>query len=108
MAEFPKPPNFAAPFQRPRRRQLSWLMILVLIVGAVVAILSYLVFSRPETVPSAALFEKLFPRGTAIQELGRINIDVDGIRQNPIFRTLEEHVPLPLEVPPTGKANPFI
>lgn len=107
MPELPKPPNFAAPFQA-RRKRASWLMILVLIVGVIVALLSYLVFSRPETVPSTVIFEKLFPRGSAIRELGRINIDVDGIRQNPIFRTLQEHVPLPLEVPPTGKANPFI
>jgi hypothetical protein len=83
-------------------------LIITLIAAFVLVFLAFLFFSKPEIGPSTALFERLFPQGSAIRELERINLDIESILQHPVFRTLEERGPLPLEIPPLGKPNPFI
>gem|GEM_PF-3050321 len=91
-----------------RRGQSSWLLVVVLVAAVIVVIIAYFVFSKPETVPSAIVFEKLFPAGSPIRGLERINLDIEGVLQHPVFRTLKEQGPIPLEKPPLGKPNPFI
>jgi len=108
MAEETREPSFVPAIQAPKRGGSSWMTIVVLVVVFLVAFVAYLLFSKPETVPSAVLFEKLFPRGTAIRELEEINLDIESVLQHPVFKTLKEQGPLPLEVPPAGKPNPFI
>ncbi|MBI1975179.1 MAG: hypothetical protein HYS57_02345 [Parcubacteria group bacterium] len=79
-----------------------------MIVATFLAIGAYLIFARPKAVPSQVLFEKLFPSGSVVSELETIDLDVDGVLQNPIFRTLREYGPIPITVPPLGKTNPFL
>ncbi|MFN7088318.1 MAG: hypothetical protein ACK4NX_00620 [Candidatus Paceibacteria bacterium] len=105
--QVPKP-SFVPAVPLLRRGNFPWALIVLLIAAFIIVLIAYFLFSRPETVPSAVLFEKLFPAGTPISELQKINIDIDGILQHPVFRTLQEHGPIPLQIPQAGKPNPFI
>lgn len=102
------PQGFVPAVTPSRRGGGSWVLGALVIGAFVVFGIAYLLFSKPETVPATVLFEKLFPGGSAIGELERITIDIDGILQHPVFRSLKEQGPLPLEIPPLGKPNPFI
>jgi hypothetical protein len=91
-----------------KRSRTPWLLAGGVVAAVVIAIIAYTLFSKPQAVPSALLFDRLFPPESDIGQLEKINIDLDGVLSHPVFRTLRPQAPLPLEIPPLGKPNPFI
>ncbi len=92
--------------QRPSR--VSGGVILGLIVAVIVSGIGYFVFTKPNTGPASMIFDKLFPPQSGLIQLQTADLDIESIVSSPIFSQLKEYGPLPLQIPPLGKPNPFI
>lgn len=88
--------------------RFPWLLLTGMIIAIVIFVGAYFLFTKPKAAPAALLFDKLFPRGSGIRELEKIDLDIDAVLQNPIFRTLQEKGPVPILIPTLGKPNPFL
>lgn len=91
-----------------RREAFPWTLAIGLILAVIVFAVAYLIFTQPKAAPATLLFQKIFPTGSGISELEKVDLDIDSVLQNSVFKTLEEHGPLPIQIPAAGKANPFI
>ena len=92
----------------PKKARMSWGLVMAAMLALVLFLVAYLMINKPEVVPSQLLFEKIFPAGLAVTELEKVNFDVDGVLQHPVFLKLQEKGPIPISVPPLGKPNPFL
>lgn len=84
------------------------LLVMALIISFGLVLVGYIVFVKPNTGPATALFNKVFPAQSGLIQLEQVDLDINGIVTNPIFSKLKEYGPIPLQLPPLGKPNPFI
>jgi hypothetical protein len=89
-----------------RAPRTSLLIVLVFVGSLFLLGLGYLVFIKPTTEPAAALFQKLFPPQSGILKLQNVELDLEGVVNNPVFKSLQEYGQ-PIVLPPLGKPNPF-
>ncbi|MEW5805608.1 MAG: hypothetical protein AB1721_02705 [Patescibacteria group bacterium] len=86
----------------------SILSVILFIIAIFVFLLAYFIFSKPDTGPASLIFNKIFPKESGLIRLQEVDLDIDSIVNNPVFSRLKEQSPLPLEIPPLGKPNPFL
>jgi len=91
----------------PVRQAFPWILAVGLAIGILFIVTSYLLFTRPKAVPSQILFERLFPPGSVVRELERIDLDINFIESHEVYKSLRERGPVPITVPALGKPNPF-
>ena len=95
-----------APTFKKRNRISIWL-IAGLVIAVLLVILAYFVFTRPNTAPAAELFDTIFSSDSGLNQLQEVDLDINSIINHPNFSTLKEFGPVPLQIPPLGKPNPF-
>jgi hypothetical protein len=92
----------------PSRPRASVFSLLLFFVAILVFLLAYFIFSKPDTGPASLIFSRIFPKESGLIRLQEVDLDIDSIINHPVFSRLEEQSPLPLEIPPLGKPNPFL
>ncbi len=95
------------PAFKKKRSGVSIWLIAGLVIVVLLVILAYFVFTRPNTAPAAELFNTIFPSDSGLNQLQEVDLDINSIINHPNFSTLREFGPIPLQIPPLGKPNPF-
>lgn len=91
-----------------RSPQTPILSVIIFMVAVFVFLLAYFVFSKPDTGPASLIFNRIFPKESGLIKLQEVDLDIGGVVDHPVFSRLKEQSPLPLEIPPLGKPNPFL
>jgi len=73
-----------------------------------VFLVAYFVFTKPSTGPASLIFSKIFTPESGLIKLQAVDLDLDSIINHPVFSRLREKGPLPIQIPPLGKPNPFL
>lgn len=89
-------------------RRFPVLLVVFIIAAVAFGLIAFQLFIRQETVPPVGLLDKFLPRDTAIRQVEAVTLDVGPVINHPVFETLRQFGPLPLQVPETGKENPFL
>ena len=95
------------PVFKKKRSGISIWLIIALVVVVLLVILAYFIFTRPNTAPAAELFNKIFPSDSGLNQLQEVDLDINSIINHSNFSILKEFGPIPLQIPPLGKPNPF-
>ena len=91
-----------------RPPKLSVLVMLGLVAAVIAFVVGYFVFTKPNAGPASLIFDKLFPSQSGLVQLQSADLDIESIVTNSVFSQLKEYGPIPLQIPPLGKPNPFI
>lgn len=99
----------AIPITQPASRDKKFPtgILILLIIAAAFGGIAFLIFLRPELAPPADLLDRVLPKGSAIRELEAIDLNIESVTNHTVFKTLKEIGTVPIELPQTGKANPF-
>jgi hypothetical protein len=103
-----KPSSLRRDSMRFRTPRVSAVWVFLFVVALMVFLVAYFVFTKPNTGPASLIFSKIFPPESGLIKLQAVDLDILGVVEHPVFSRLREKGPLPIQIPPLGKPNPFL
>ncbi len=92
----------------PKAQKFPVTLILLIIGALIFSAIAFLFFLKPEVTLPEKILDKFLPKEANIKKIETIDLNVEDVVNNPVFKTLQEFGPIPIRIPATGKTNPFI